>query len=457
MTASAPACTPSPIVRDPVPGLGRFALHVVYDLALWLGVLVAAPWWLARSIADPVFRRMVKERLGFGLPAATAKMRGRRVVVHGVSVGEVKAASSIVARLRAERPDLEVVISTTTATGAEVARRTYPDLQVVRFPFDFAFVVRRFLRRVAPAAVVLIELEVWPNFLRAANRSGVPIAVANGRITERSFPRYLRFRKLMPQFQRISLFCVQDEVYARRFEELSNDSERILVTGNVKADSLHLGRLDVQPELARHLGGAPSQPVLVVGSTHDPEERLITEAWHAHAPHARLVLVPRHPGRVPTICRELVELGRPAQRLTFLREGLEVADSRRPVIVDTIGELENVYSLADLVFVGGSLVPLGGHNMLEPAAQGLPVFYGPHTENFPHEAALLERAGASRRLDDSADFGRALAELLADEATRSRMAHAGLDAVRTQQGATARTVLALQERCLPAAGSDSGA
>ncbi|MCA8978713.1 MAG: 3-deoxy-D-manno-octulosonic acid transferase [Planctomycetes bacterium] len=453
MTAAAPADTPPPILRDPVPGIGRFALHVVYDLALWFGVLVAAPWWIVRVIADPVFRRMVTERLGFGLPAAPPERRDRRVVVHGVSVGEVKAASSIVARLRAERPDLEVVISTTTATGAEVARRTYPDLQVVRFPFDFAFVVRRFLRRVAPAAVVLIELEVWPNFLRAANRSGVPIAVANGRITERSFPRYLRFRKLMPQFQRISLFCVQDEVYARRFEELSGGSDRILVTGNVKADSLHLGRLPVQEELTRHLGGVPGQPVFVVGSTHEPEERLVTEAWRAHAPHCRLILVPRHPERVAAICRELSELGASAQRLTFLREGIERADPQRPAIVDTIGELENVYSLADLVFVGGSLVPLGGHNMLEPAAQGLPVFYGPHTENFPHEAALLERTGASRRLADSADFGPTLAELLADDAARERMARAGLDAVRTQQGATARTVRALQERCLPVMGS----
>jgi 3-deoxy-D-manno-octulosonic-acid transferase len=283
MTASAPAGTPPPIVRDPVPGIGRFALHVVYDLALWCGVIVAAPWWIVRSLTDPIFRRMVWERLGFDLSIAAESKHGRRVVVHGVSVGEVKAASSIVGRLRTERPDLEIVISTTTATGAEVARRTYPDLQVVRFPFDFAFVVRRFLRRVAPTAVVLIELEVWPNFLRAANRTGVPIAVANGRITERSFPRYLRFRKLMPQFQRISLFCVQDEVYARRFEELSRDSERILVTGNVKADSLHLGRLAVQPDLARHLGGEPGQSVLVVGSTHDPEERTIATAWREHA------------------------------------------------------------------------------------------------------------------------------------------------------------------------------
>jgi 3-deoxy-D-manno-octulosonic-acid transferase len=453
MTDSAPAGTPPPILRDPVPGVARFALHVVYDLALWFGVLVASPWWVVRSCTDPVFRRMVTERLGFGLPAAGPEKRGRRVIVHGVSVGEVKAASSIVARLRDERPDLEVVISTTTATGAEVARRTYPDLQVVRFPFDFAFVVRRFLRHIAPAAVVLIELEVWPNFLRAANRSGVPIAVANGRITERSFPRYLRFRKLMPQFQRISLFCVQDEVYGRRFEELSNDPDRILVTGNVKADSLYLGRLEVQPELARHLGGEPGQPVIVAGSTHDPEERLIAEAWRAHAPESRLILVPRHPGRVPTICRELAELGLPAQRLTFLREGTEDADPSQPVIVDTIGELENVYSLADLVFVGGSLVALGGHNMLEPAAQGLAVFYGPHTENFPHEAALLERTGASRRLGTAEDFGTALAQLLADEEARSRMALAGLDAVRTQQGATARTVSALKERCLPVMGS----
>ncbi len=452
MAAAGPT-VPPPILRDPVPGVGRFALHVVYDLALWLAVLVASPWWIARTLVDPVFRTMVSQRLGFGLPAAPPERRGKRVVVHGVSVGEVKAASSIVARLAEERPDLEVVISTTTATGAEVARRTYPHLTVVRFPFDFAFIVRRFLRRVAPAAVVLIELEVWPNFLRAANRSGVPIAVANGRITERSFPRYLRFRKLMPQFQRISLFCVQDEVYAARFEELSNDRDRILVTGNVKADSLPSGRLAIDPELARHLGGADGQPVLVAGSTHDPEERLVVEAWRAKAPDARLVLVPRHPERVPAICRELAELGAPAQRLTVLRAGAETPDPRRPVIVDTIGELEQVYALADLVFVGGSLIPHGGHNMLEPAAQERPVLYGPHVGNFLHEAALLEGAGAALRLADPADLAEALADLFADEAARDRMARAGLEAVRGVQGATARTVRALQDRCLPGTGA----
>ena len=450
MTTSAPASAPRPITSDPVPGPGRVVLHLFYDGVLLLAALLSSPWWLARSAVDPIFRRMLLQRLGFGLAAAPADSVRQRVVVHGVSVGEVKAASSIIEQLRIERPDLEVVISTTTATGAEVARRIYPDHDVVRFPFDISFVVRRFLRRVAPAAVVLVELEIWPNFLRAVNRAGVPIAVVNGRITERSHRRYLRVRSLMPQFQRISLFCVQDKLYARRFEELSHGPDRILVTGNIKADSFPVGRRDVDPELARHLGGAPGQLVLVAGSTHDPEERLITEAWMSSAPESRLVIVPRHPERAAGICRELAALGSSPQRLTFLREGIETRDPRRPVLVDTIGELEGVYALADLVFVGGSLIQHGGQNMLEPAAQGLPILYGPSTENFPQEAELLERVGASRRLSGPEELGDAFAALLADAAARERMSRAGLEAVQTQQGATRKTTRALLERCLPA-------
>ncbi|MBK7877199.1 MAG: 3-deoxy-D-manno-octulosonic acid transferase [Planctomycetes bacterium] len=440
---------PAPILAEPNPGPARFLLHAAYDLAWVIGIVGAAPWWITQCLRSPTFRAMAKARLVF-VPLPRPEPARRRVLVHGVSVGEVKGAQALVRALRSAAPDIEVVISTTTETGLAVARKTYPDLQVVRFPLDPSWVVRRFLRRLAPVGVVLVELEIWPNFLRQSNRLGIPLAVVNGRITDRSYGRYRHFKNLLPQFNRLTLFCVQDEDYARRFRELSADPERILITGNIKVDGLRTGRVDAAPELVRLLAGRPGQPFVVAGSTHEPEERWIVEAVRAAAPDARLVIVPRHPERAKELVRTLAELGPAPQLLTALRAG-EAPDPSRPALVDTIGELEQVYALADLVFIGGSLIPHGGQNMLEPAAQGRPVVFGPHVHNFVQEVALLERAGACVRLAGREELAPALARLLAAPEERARMAQAGIAAVEAQKGATALTLAALLERCLPPA------
>ncbi len=440
---------PAPILEDPNRGLLRLALHGFYDLLWWLTIILASPWWLWRSWRDEAFGRMARERLGFGLPAAPSldgPSAKQRVLIHGVSVGEVKAASSLVALIEAEHPELEVVISTTTDTGIEIAKRLFPEHQIVRFPVDPTWIVRRFLRRVAPMCVVLVELEIWPNFLRAANLLGIPIAVVNGRITQGSYESYSSFRNLLPQFNRISLFCVQGDEYAARFAALGQGMQRVLVTGNVKADSLGSGRVDPGEELQRLIGPSPGQLVLCCGSTHASEERLLVSAWREACPEVRLVLVPRHPRRVPEIVEQLSAVDVVPQRLSELRAG-EVPDTSRPVLVDTIGELEQVYGLSDLVFIGGSLVEHGGQNMLEPAAQGCPVIYGPHVSNFLFEAALLEELGAARRLTGPEALVAVLGELMGDLGQRERMGEAGLAAVLAQKGATRRTLTALEQRC----------
>ncbi|MFT5049793.1 MAG: 3-deoxy-D-manno-octulosonic-acid transferase [Chlamydiales bacterium] len=448
------AATPPPIRTDPNRGWLRFLLHAFYSVIAGVVVVIAAPWWIGRSLTDRHFRAMILGRLTVGLGRLPRTERPR-ILVHGVSVGEVKAAQPIVRAIQAAHPDAQVVVSATTGTGLEVARKLFADLPVVGFPADFDFLVRRFLRRVQPTCVVLIELEIWPNFLRCANRAGVPVVVANGRITDRSFQRYGIFRSTLPQFNRISLFCAQDNTYARRFAELAHSTERVVVTGNVKADGLRLGRPWTRDERRAHpTGKAPgqvellagvgdSEVVIVAGSTHGDEDVWIASAALAGAPGARLVLAPRHPARARDIVSDLAKLGMRAQLWTVIRSGAEAVDSGRPLVVDTIGDLEQFYALADIVFVGGSLVPHGGQNMLEPAGLGRPAVYGPHVANFSHEAALLEQHGASVRVQDRADLARIFAQLVADPARRERMGIAAIQAVETQRGASRLTLEAL--------------
>lgn len=441
---------PSPITADPSPGALRAALHGAYDLLWLVAILVGSPYFLLRGLRDRVFRRMAKERLVLQ-PVLGPRTR-RRVLIHGVSVGEVKGAAPLVRALAEREPELEIVISTTTATGLEVARQLFPGHSIVRFPIDLSGAVERFLESVDPALVVLIELEIWPNFLRCCNRRGVPVAVVNGRITERSFARYHHFRRTLPQFNRISLFCVQLEEYAARFRALGGEPSRVLVTGNMKADGLLRAMTPEKQrkveELRRLLGAREGQLTVVAGSTHSPEEAWFAAACRESVPQVRVVIVPRHPVRAPEVVKDLAALGIVPQLLTELRRGEIRPDPALPALVDTIGELEAIYALADIVFVGGSLIPHGGQNMLEPAAQGCAVLWGPHVTNFPQEAALLESAGACRRVADPSELARVLRELASDEPGRRRMAEAARAAVVLQQGATALTLDALRARCL---------
>jgi len=454
-SAAAPRRFPPAIRHDPDPGFLRTLLHALYDSAWVLAGLLGSPWLLWMMVRREGFARMVRERLGRGLARLPRPTRPR-ILVHGVSVGEVKAARSLVTLLGERHPEFEVVLSCTTNTGLEVAQKQYPRHLCVRFPFDLRPIVARFLRQIDPALVILVELEVWPNFLRVCNRQGRPLAVVNGRITRESHGRYVFFKRWLPEFNRISLFCVQSEEYARRFGVLGIDPARVCVTGNVKFDGLRLGPVETSEELARFVAPRAGQSVLVAGSTHAPEEALVARAARRAVPAARLVLVPRHPNRAAEIVAQLAAEGLPVQRLTELRSGRRV-DQQLPLLVDTIGELERVYSLADLVFVGGSLVPHGGQNMLEPAAQGRAVLFGPHVDNFDQEATLLLAAGACHKVADERELEAEFARLLADPRERERMGRAGVEAVAAQRGATQLTLEALRALGLEALAARDGA
>ena len=426
---------------DPNPGFLRSLLYLIYDGGWCLACVLGSPYLLWRSLRSPGFAAGLRERAGLdvGIPRRTRP----RVLVHGVSVGEVKAARSVVSEIEARFPGVEVVISTTTDTGMEVARKTYPGNPIVRFPADLTLCVRRFLRAVDPSLVVLVELEIWPNFLRQCNRDDRPVAVVNGRITEISHGRYFVFRRLLPEFNRISLFCVQSREYAERFGRLDVDPGRILVTGNVKVDGLRTGSVEPGDELRRLLGPRPGQRVLVCGSTHEREERWLAEICRDIGPELRLVLVPRHPPRCSGVVADLRGRGIACQRLTDLRAGREAPDPGRPAVVDTIGELEAIYGLADLVYVGGSLVPHGGQNMLEPAAQGKPTLFGPYVKNFRQEAALLLDAGGAVRVESTDALARELRALAADPERAAAMGARAMASVAAQRGATRITTDAL--------------
>ncbi len=445
---------PAPLTADANPGAWLGFLYWVYD-GLWLAVLlVLSPWWGTRALLEKPFRAMCRQRLARDTPQLPASGSRTRFLVHGVSVGEIKATKSLVAALR-ERG--EVIITASTDTGMEVARQQYPDLHVVRFPLDPRWVIRRFIDRLKPDIVVLMELEVWPNFLRVANKRGIPCAIASGRITPSSVKNYSKFGRTLSQFCRITVFAAQNEEYARRFVDLGATPDRVVVTGNVKVDGLRVGDLPADgpgADMARWIAAAPGQPVLVAGSTHDPEEQMVLTAFlgpHQSAPSSgvppRVILAPRHPPRAEDLAETLKASGHDVQRLTELRSGAQELDTTRPLLVDTIGELDAIYAAATLAYIGGSLIEHGGQNMLEAAARGCPTLFGPHVANFTQEARLLIDAGAAVQVQDVDELGTKVRELLADPATLEQMARAGLAAVAAQGGATSRTLRALERRC----------
>lgn len=419
-----------------------------YDGTIGLIWVCVLPVFLVCGFFKPRMARKALSLSTRGLVKLPPSSPGRpRVLVHGVSVGEIKASQSLVAALR-ER--YEVVVSAFSDTGLQLARQLYPDLEVVRYPFDFFPLVQRFWRLVQPDFVLLMELEAWPCFLRSANRRGAPVAVVSGRITPESFRRYRMFGQI-PEFERISLFAAQDQAYAARFAALAGAPDRVVVTGNVKADGLKASDKD-DPALAslRRAAGEPDF-VIVAGSTHDPEEvHFVRAALAASEGRAKLIVVPRHPDRSGGVAQAVSELLPDASgvdRLSQLRETDRAGSRSSVLLVDTIGELERLYGLADIVFIGGSLIPHGGQNMMEPAAQGCPVVYGPHVQNFLNETAMLEEAGAALRVEDPEGLQSALAELIGDREMRLRMGEAGRKAVIAERGATKATLNALQERC----------
>jgi 3-deoxy-D-manno-octulosonic-acid transferase len=423
----------------------KFLTPTFFDLAYLAAVPVLVPWLLFRAVFRRKGRQGWAERLGgVRIPAPA----GPRVWLHAVSVGEVEAARTLAAALDdwlkrgTDKPSLAV--STITDTGMEIARKRFGAERVFYFPFDMTCCVRRTMNRVRPSALVLMELEIWPNVIAACARRGVPVIVVNGRVTERAARRYARLGFLFRgTFRRVAAWGVQNQEYAERLASLGVDRSRISVTGNVKYDVAPASPDPAaRAAMGHRLGLRPDAPVIVGGSTHPTEEQALLAAYAALRPKhpgLRLVLVPRHPQRFDPVDREVRDAGFICTRLTALDSGA-AKDADAVILVDAMGALQSVYEAATIAFVGGSLIPHGGQNVMEPAAVGVPTVVGPYTFNFRDVCRDLEAAGGLKTVSGPEALAGALEGLLADGAARAAMGAAGRKVIQEGKGATERNM-----------------
>ncbi len=419
-------------------------MYWLYSLGLAAFFLAGLPGFAAQAILRGKYRRSLGERLG-RVPVWTGP--APPVWLHAVSVGEVMAAIPLVRELTSRRPDLPLLVSTVTDTGRGVAEARLPAKQFVFFPLDLGWAVRTALDRVGPRAVLLTETEIWPNFLRDCSARGIPVVLVNGRISPRSFPRYRRVRRHFGRvLQGIRLFCMQTSEDAERILALGAPRERVRVVGNLKFDLAGFSPATDGTEgraagaAVRHmLGLPPSWPILVAGSTHQGEEGPLLEAFKAvrrFVPDLTLFLVPRHPERLGEVEALLEREGLPWIRRSRLPADLPPA----VILVDTMGELARLYAAGTVVFVGGSLVPIGGHNILEPAIYARPVLFGPHMGNFAEMGRLFLEQGAGVEVRDARALAEETLRLLREPRVAEQMGESGRAIVEAHRGAGRRTV-----------------
>src|ERR1700728_165037 len=409
-------------------------------------MLASLPYWLYQMTRYGKYRKGLAERLG-GVPARLRLPEERESViwVHAVSVGEVLAVAGLVEKLQRRFPQHRFFVSTTTDTGQALARKRFGDANVFYFPMDFAFAIRPYLRALRPRMVVVVETEFWPNFMRLAHASGARIAVVNARISDRSWPNYRRFRGLLRRLLvNVDLFLAQTEEDAARLQDIGAPPERVRVTGNLKFDIPAPAPPAIVENLRTSIAGAGAGPVLVCGSTVDGEEPLLLKAFEnllVQYPRAVMILAPTHPERFAVGAALLEQMS-----ISFYRRSLWNGEplAGGVFLLDTIGELAALYALADIAFVGGSLVPRGGHNIIEPAQHGVATVVGNHTENF-RDIVSLFRSRNAVRVVGPAELPLVLLELLANDVERQALGQRAAEAMRSQIGATARTAGELQD------------
>ncbi len=435
-------------------------MYLLYSVLIVTFFLVMSPYLAWQAVRYRKYIGSLGQRLGY-LPISFNLDGEESIWIHAVSVGEVLTARAILPELRQRYPRLRLFLSTTTMTGQQIARSSLQYVDgVFYFPFDLGFIVNRTLTLVKPRLFIMMETEIWPNLLRACRQQGVRTVLVNGRISSRSYPRY---RLARPFFRRVLVnvdrFCMQSDESARRIVEMGADPDRIVVTGSLKFDSLDVPGASTAVDrgrnrVLRYFRIAPARPVLIAASTLKGEEEAVFEAFQrirARLPETLLIIAPRKPERFD----EVEQLARRGGWNVARRTDLPVdAEPRQDIVVlDTIGELAQLYQVATAVFVGGSLVDQGGHNILEPAVFGKAIVFGPYMQNFAEIARTFVENDAGIQLRSGRELEPALLGLLTDPVRRARLGAAARALVEANRGARGKTMTAIA-RVLPP--QDSG-
>ena len=429
-------------------------VRILLDIGYVIALAPLLPLLLYRMIAQGRYRDGWKERLGF----VTKRYSSQPAIwIHAVSMGEINAIGTLVASLRRVLPQYEIIITTTTDTGMARARKLYSRRhRVFFFPWDLSFAVARTFARIRPSLCILMEGEIWPNFTALAAQREIPVVIVNARISNaKGWPRYRRTAPLVrPMFRRLSLVLAQDQEYARRFRYLGVPADRVQIVGTLKYDTAEV--VDTVPgsdKLAEQLHLAGSQMIWVAGGTGPGEEEIVLQSWEQlralpQLASLRLVIVPRKPERFDDVARQIESRSHRLLRYSRIKSGEHTAsdaDDDAVILVDTMGDLRKFYSLATIVFVGRSLTPMGGSDMMEAAALAKPVIVGPHTENFTETVAALRQGEGIIVVPDGNALTEAVKNLLADPPAAHKLAAKGRAVIIANRGATHRTTKALVE------------
>jgi 3-deoxy-D-manno-octulosonic-acid transferase len=428
-------------------------VYLLYSFLTCVVFVLASPYFLYQALRHNKYVGSIGQRLGY-LPVSFNLDGDESIWVHAVSVGEVLSARPLVTELRARYPKLRLFLSTTTLTGQQLARRSVSDVDAVfYFPFDWGFTARRTLNVVKPRLFVMMETEIWPNLLRECRRRRIRTVMVNGRISYRSFPRYRLIRPFIKRvLSDVDRFCVQGEETSRRLVELGADPARITLTGSLKFDSLETSPTPGRgrERVLRFFRIPPNRPVIIAGSTLKGEEEPVIRAFNrvrASGGNPLLVVAARHPERFEEVERLCRHEGLSAVRRTELP--IDAEPRADAVVLDTIGELAQLYQVATVVFVGGSLVPAGGHNILEPALYGKPIVFGPHMQNFGEIAEAFVSNGAAIQVRSGSELQDVVVSLVGDPVRRARLGAAAKALVESNRGARDRTLAVIRDLMPP--------
>ena len=420
-------------------------MYILYNIILMIAALFVAPYFLLKIIFTGKYRQSIVQKLGGRQAKMLANLKDApRVWIHAVSVGEVTAAAPILASLKMKRPEVEIIFSTSTETGQEMARKFIKGAAAfIYFPLDVQFVVRKMIGLVKPDIFVLVETELWPNFLQVCKKRHIKALMVNGRISPRSYNRYRLTRIFWTRILRnLNAAGMIAEIDAVRLKNIGMDSTKINVLGNAKYDALaSLAAPALREEIAHRFNERENERFLVAGSTHEGEEKIIIHVYQEllkHYPDFKLIIVPRHIERTKDVLDLLSQANfDDVVTLSDINNGRRRKDER-VMVVDVIGELFKVYSLASIVYCGGSLVPKGGQNILEAAAWGKVIFYGPSMEDFSAEKALMEEAGCGVTIKNAEELLRGIIRMLDNPAEMKQRGERGKAVVLANIGAAAR-------------------